>query len=82
MVLHRLERLTLDESRAAGAQTLEVVLGLAKNLREVMSGERVVLLFAMYSPPNVYLIRSRNINIQHPEGSRSVYFLTRWVVRT
>jgi hypothetical protein len=43
MVLHRLDRLTLDESRATGAQTLEVVHGLVKNLREVMSGERVLL---------------------------------------
>ena len=39
MVLHRLDRLTLDESRATGAQTLEIVHGLVKNLREVMSGE-------------------------------------------
>jgi hypothetical protein len=38
-VLHRLDRLTLDESRATAAQTLEVVHGLVKNLREVMSGE-------------------------------------------
>jgi hypothetical protein len=43
MVLHRLDRLTLDESRATAAQTLEVVHGLVKNLREVMSGERVLL---------------------------------------
>jgi hypothetical protein len=39
MVLDRLERLTLDESRVATAQALEVVHGLAKNLREVLSGE-------------------------------------------
>jgi hypothetical protein len=43
IVLHRLDRLTLDESRATGAQTLEVVHGLVKNLREVMSGERILL---------------------------------------
>jgi hypothetical protein len=43
MVLHRLDRLTLDESRATAAQTLEVVHGLVKNQREVMSGERVLL---------------------------------------
>jgi hypothetical protein len=42
MVLDRLERLTLDESRVAAAQTLEVVHGLAKNLRDVLSGERVL----------------------------------------
>jgi hypothetical protein len=43
MVLDRLERLTLDESRVAAAQMLEVVHGLAKNLREVLSSERVLL---------------------------------------
>jgi hypothetical protein len=43
MVLDRLERLTLDESRVTAAETLEVVHGLAKNLREVLSGERVLL---------------------------------------
>jgi hypothetical protein len=63
MVLHRLDRLTLDESRATAVQTLKVVHGLVKNLRQVMSGERVVLLFAIYSPPNVYLVRSRSINV-------------------
>jgi len=38
-VLHRLDRLTLDEARTTAAQTLEVVYGLTKNLRELMSGE-------------------------------------------
>ena len=74
MVLHRLDRLTLDESRATAAQTLEVVHGLVMNLKEVMSGERVVLLFAMYPPPTLYLVRSRSVEIRHPESSRSVYF--------
>ena len=45
IVLHRLDRLTLDESRATAAQTLEVVHGLVMNLKEVMSGERVILLW-------------------------------------
>ena len=42
-VLHRLDRLTLDEARTTAAQTLEVVYGLVENLRRVMNGERMVL---------------------------------------
>ena len=42
-MLYRLDRLTPDEARAAAAQTLEVVYGLSENLRQVMSGERILL---------------------------------------
>jgi hypothetical protein len=42
-VLHRLDRLTLDEARTTAAQTLEVVYGLIENVRRVMNGERIVL---------------------------------------
>jgi hypothetical protein len=38
-VLQRLDRLTLEEARAAGAQTLEVVHGLVQHRRVVMDGE-------------------------------------------
>jgi hypothetical protein len=38
-VLHRLDRLTLDEARGAAAQTLEVVYGLAANMRLILDGE-------------------------------------------
>ena len=37
--LQRLDRLTLDESRATAAQTLEVVYGLVRNTRVVMDGK-------------------------------------------
>jgi hypothetical protein len=37
--LQRLDRLTLDESRATAAQTLEVVYGLVRNTRVVIDGE-------------------------------------------
>ena len=37
--LQRLDRLTLDESRATAAQTLEVVYGLVRNTKVVMDGE-------------------------------------------
>jgi len=39
-VLHRLDRLTLDEARATAAQTLEVVYALFQHRRVVMDGER------------------------------------------
>ena len=41
-VLHRLDRLTLDEARATGAQTLEVVCGLVQHRKVVMDGEQTV----------------------------------------
>jgi hypothetical protein len=37
-VLLRLDRLTLEESRAAVAQTLDIVYGLVNNMRAVMEG--------------------------------------------
>ena len=42
-VLRRLDRLTLDEARAAGVQTLEVVHGLVKHRRVVLDGEKPIL---------------------------------------
>jgi len=38
-VLQRLDRLTLDESRATATQTFDVVHGLVQNMRVVMDGE-------------------------------------------
>jgi hypothetical protein len=38
-VLHRLDRLTLDEARNTGSQTLEVVYGLVANMRLILDGE-------------------------------------------
>ena len=52
-VLHRLDRLTLEEARTTTAQTLKVVYELVENWRKVMSGERIPLshvLFAEYPP--------------------------------
>ncbi len=40
-VLHRLERLTVDESRTTAAQTLEVVHGLVQNMRVIMDGDQM-----------------------------------------
>jgi len=41
-VLHRLDRLTLDEARETGVQTLKVVYGLVQHRRAVMDGEQTV----------------------------------------
>jgi hypothetical protein len=41
-VLQRLERLTQDEARATGAQTLEVLYGLVKHRRLGMNGKQTV----------------------------------------
>jgi len=41
-VLQRLDRLTLDEARATGAQTLRVVYGLVQHRRVVLDGKKPV----------------------------------------
>ena len=42
-VLQRLDRLTLDEARATGAQTLEVVHGLVQYRRAVLDGKNTTI---------------------------------------
>jgi len=41
-VLHRLDRLALNEAQLTAAQILEVVRGLVENLRNAMNGEQVL----------------------------------------
>jgi hypothetical protein len=41
--IQRLDRLTLDESRATAAQTLQVIYGLVQHRRAVMDGEKYLL---------------------------------------
>jgi hypothetical protein len=48
-VLHRLDRLTQDEARATGAQTLEIVYGLVQHRRVVMDGEKVVVSSSLFN---------------------------------
>jgi len=40
-VLHRLDRLTLDEARITGTETLQVVHGLVSNMKLVISGTQL-----------------------------------------
>ena len=42
-VLLRLDRLTLDEARATGAQTLEVVHSIVQHRRAVLGGKNTLL---------------------------------------
>jgi len=42
-VLHRLDRLTLDEARMTGTETLQVVHGLVRNLKLVIGGTQLSL---------------------------------------
>jgi len=43
-VLHRLDRLTLDEARMTGTETLQIVYGLVSNLKLIMGGMQIVSL--------------------------------------
>lgn len=70
-VLRRLDRLTLEEARAATAQTLEVVYGLVENWRKVMSGEQILLSHVLFAK---YLSRKRGNDPGHPEESRYFFF--------
>jgi len=72
-VLYRLDRLTPDETRAAAAQTLEIVYGLSLNLRQVMSGERIFVRPVANALLSTYLLRWKCVYRQHTEGSRSVF---------
>ena len=45
MVLHRLDRLTLEELKVAVAQTLNVVYGLVNNMEVVMEGAHHLLVW-------------------------------------
>jgi hypothetical protein len=60
-VLQRLDRLTLDEARITGAQTLEVVYGLIQNMRVVMDGEQFSKLVA-YSTLRIVSSRRKGID--------------------
>jgi len=48
-VLQRLDRLTLDEARMTGTETLQVVHGLVSNMKLVMGGTQPLLCFLSMS---------------------------------
>jgi hypothetical protein len=72
-VLCRLDRLTQDEVRATGAQTLEVVCGLVQHRKVVMDGENHVAPHPSFSL-KVHTSRpgQQGIGRQCPKRTRSV----------
>jgi hypothetical protein len=48
-VLHRLDRLTLDEARMTGTETLQVVHSLVSNIKLVMGGMQRLLYLPLMS---------------------------------
>ena len=60
-VLLRLDQLTMEESRMAATQTMEVVYGLFDNTKVVMNGIDM-LLDNTFGVLNVCLLRWRGIN--------------------
>ena len=58
-VLQRLDRLTLDEARATGAQTLEVVYGLVQHRQVILDGKKPVPLHFCRTPMNDHSSRPR-----------------------
>jgi hypothetical protein len=46
-VLHRLDRLTLDEARMTGTETLQVVHGLVSNMKLIMGGMQLLICFLL-----------------------------------
>jgi hypothetical protein len=73
-VLRRLDRLTVEEAHATAAHTLEVVYGLAENMREVISGEQNSTLLVACSLSNTTLFRSTGDDRRHTKESRSDFF--------
>ena len=68
-VLHRMDRLTLDEARMTGTETLQVVHGLVSNMKLVMGGMQP---FTLLAPDGSMNSSSRwdDIHAQHLGGSR------------
>ena len=56
-VLHRLDRLTLDEARMTGTETLQVVHGLVSNMKLIMDGMQMFLCFLLISTTDWMLVR-------------------------
>jgi hypothetical protein len=60
--IQRLDRLTLDESRATATQTLEVVYGLVRHRRAIMDGE-------FSTRPDLLLLPAKCPNAQTQTGT-------------
>jgi hypothetical protein len=67
-ILRRLDRLTLDEARMTGTQTLQVVYGLVSNMKLVMDGADP-LLSSLSTSYHICSCRWQDINGWHTAGS-------------
>jgi hypothetical protein len=74
-VLYRLDRLTQDEARATGAQTLEIVYGLVQHRRVIMDGENTVPLPRSLLKIHSSRPRRQGIGRWCPGGSRLALLL-------
>jgi hypothetical protein len=68
-VLIRLERLTQEEARLTGAQILEVVHGLMKNVKVAMEGTRPCLFDLRHLTESLFG-RQQSFHLWHKAGSR------------
>ena len=66
-VLQRLDRLTQDEVRMTGAQTLGVVYGLVGSMKSVMEGTEWLHIQSYFL--RIYLFRWQGVNRRHSRGS-------------
>jgi hypothetical protein len=55
-VLHRMDRLTLDEARMTGTETLQIVHGLVRNMKLIMDGMQMLLCFLLISTTDWMLV--------------------------
>ena len=68
-VLQRLDRLTLDEARMTGAQTLQIIHGLVNNMKVVMDGMQTTVTCRQLLI-RLWLGRRQGFNERHPTGSK------------
>ena len=58
-VLHRLDRLTFDEARMTGTETLQIVYGLVSNMKLIMDGMQVFLCFLLMADGRLVRVDGR-----------------------
>ena len=75
-VLQRLDRLTRDEARMTGAETLQVVHGLITNMKLIMDGTHVLFRCRWFTRLDYYSNRWQVINGQHTADAWYVWSMT------
>ena len=75
-VLQRLDRLTHDEARMTGAETLQVIHGLITNMKLIMDGTQVLFRCRWFTRLDCYSYRWQDINGRHTTDSWYVWSMT------